>query len=76
MRMNTDGLVIKVNDTGENDRVITLLTRDYGLLRAFANGSKKVKSRLHSRTQTFCCSRFSISATRKRCSTGVFARTD
>lgn len=60
MRMNTDGLVIRVNDTGENDRVVTLLTRDYGLLRAFANGSKKVKSRLHSRTQTLCCSRFSI----------------
>lgn len=64
MRMNTDGLVIKVSDTGENDRVVTLLTRDYGLIRAFANGSKKVKSRLHSRTQSLCCSRFSVYSSR------------
>lgn len=60
MRMNTDGLVIRINDTGESDRVVTLLTRDYGILRAFANGSKKVKSSLHSRTGLLCCSQFSI----------------
>lgn len=60
MRMNTDALVLKISDSGENDRIVTLLTRDYGVIRAFANGSKKVKNPLHSKTQSLCYCNFSI----------------
>ncbi|MBQ8015801.1 MAG: recombination protein O N-terminal domain-containing protein, partial [Clostridia bacterium] len=42
MRMNTDALVLKVTDTGESDRLVTLLTSEYGVLRAFANRAKKI----------------------------------
>ncbi len=64
MQLKTDGLVIKVNDTGENDRVITVLTRDYGTVRAFANGAKKMKSRFQSATQLLNYSAFTFYAAR------------
>ncbi len=60
MRMNTDGLILKVTDVGESDRVVTVLTKDYGVLRAYANGAKKIKSRSQSATQPLCYSRLSI----------------
>ena len=44
MRMNTDALVLRVTDIGESDRVITLLSGEYGIIRAFANGAKKLKA--------------------------------
>ena len=44
MQSVTQGLIIKSRDTGENDTVVTILTKDYGLISAFANGSKKIKS--------------------------------
>lgn len=60
MRMNTDALVLKVTDTGESDRLVTLLTSEYGVLRAFANRAKKINSRMHGATQSLCYADFSI----------------
>ena len=60
MRLNTQGLVIKETTTGENDRIVTLLTKDMGVIRAFANGAKNIKSRTLSSTQLLCCSNFSV----------------
>ena len=60
MQMNTDGLVIKETSTGENDRIVTVLTNDFGIVRAFANGAKRMKSRSLSATQLLSYSRFSI----------------
>ncbi|MCL2507714.1 MAG: DNA repair protein RecO [Oscillospiraceae bacterium] len=60
MILDTDGLVIKVSGTGESDRIVTLLTKEYGVLRAFVRGAKKVKSRSLSATQLFSYSSFSI----------------
>lgn len=57
---HTDGLVIKVRHSGESDRIVTVLTRDYGVLTAFAKAARRPKSRLHSATQTFCFSDFSF----------------
>ncbi|MEI6579897.1 MAG: DNA repair protein RecO [Eubacteriales bacterium] len=60
MQMNTDGLVIRQTDTGENDRIVTVLTKDYGIIRAFANGAKRIKSSSQCATQLLSYSRFSI----------------
>jgi len=60
MILNTDGLVIKVSETGESDRLVTLLTKEYGVLRAFVRGAKKIKSRSLSATQLFSYAEFSI----------------
>ena len=45
VQTQTEGLIIKSRDINENDTVVKILTGDLGLISAFANGTKKVKSR-------------------------------
>lgn len=47
------GIVLKGSAIKENDRLVTVLTPDYGLIRAIAPGAKKLKSRLRGRTELF-----------------------
>ncbi|MCQ2481236.1 MAG: DNA repair protein RecO [Clostridia bacterium] len=56
----TEGLVLKVTDTGESDRLVTLLTAEFGVIRAFANRAKKMKSNMHAATEAFCYGEYSI----------------
>lgn len=60
MQINTDGLIIREQSIGESDRLVTVLTREQGILRAFVRGAKAMKSRNASSTQLFCYSRLSI----------------
>ena len=60
MVIQTDALVLREQNIGENDRLVTLLTRDKGIIRAFAKVAGKAKSGLQSATQPLCYSRFSI----------------
>ncbi|MBQ7596024.1 MAG: DNA repair protein RecO [Clostridia bacterium] len=60
MRLNTDGLIIKEHRTSGDDRLVTVLTRDYGVLRAFVRGAQRVKSRSQSGSQLFAYSDLSI----------------
>lgn len=58
MQISTDGLIIREQTVGENDRLVTILTRDAGLVRAFARGAKRIKNKNASATQLLCYSRF------------------
>ena len=58
MHIETDGLVIKEQSTGESDRLITILTSKYGLVRAFANGGKTIKNKNLAGTQLLAYSDF------------------
>ena len=60
MSLTTTGLVLKVNDVGESDRVITLLTADYGVMHCFANRAKKINGKMQSATQSLCYGEFTI----------------
>lgn len=60
MVIQTDALVLREQNIGENDRLVTLLTRDSGVIRAFVKVAGKAKSGLQSATQPLCYSRFSI----------------
>lgn len=60
MKTSTKGLVIREQTIGESDRLVTLLTADYGLVRAFVRGAKQVKSRLASTTSLFSYCDFSL----------------
>jgi len=51
--MQTQALVLRATQSRENDRLITALTEQAGVVRAFANGAKKPKSPLHGATQPF-----------------------
>ena len=60
MRRTTDGLIIREQAVGERDRLVTVLTRDMGVIRAFVRGAKNIKSRMASSTGLLCYSRLSI----------------
>lgn len=47
------GIILKGSSFKENDRLVTVLTPEYGLIRAVAPGAKKHKSQLRGRTQLF-----------------------
>lgn len=60
MNIVTDGLVIKETGTGEADRLITILTRDKGIIRAYAAGAKNIKSKRGGGTSLLSYSNFSL----------------
>ncbi len=60
MTISTKGLVIREQTIGESDRLVTILTADYGLVRAFVRGAKQMKNRLASSTSLLAYSDFSL----------------
>ena len=60
-KFTIDGVVIKTSVTGEADRIVWVLTRDRGVIRAFAKGARGTKSRLHGGTSHFCYCDFTFS---------------
>lgn len=60
MQVNTDGLVIKEMSISENDKLITILTRNMGVIRAFVKGAKNIKNKNNVSTQLLGYSRFNI----------------
>lgn len=60
MRFTTDALVIKETNIGERDRLITLMTRDMGVIRAYAAGAKSIKSKKGAATGLLSYSSFTI----------------
>lgn len=60
MKFKTEGLVIKEQTVGESDRLVTILTRDEGIIRAFARRAKSLKDSKNAATQLLCYSKMSI----------------
>lgn len=52
--------MIGQNNAGDNDRLLTLFTKDYGIIRAFAVGAKSVKSKRGGATALLSYSNFTI----------------
>ena len=64
MKFSTDGLVIRTVNVGESDRAVTVLTRDRGLMSAFATGARKQNSKNGAATSLLTYSDFTVSKTR------------
>lgn len=60
MQVSTNALVLKARDVNEADKVLTLLSDDLGVITAFANGSKKLKSKLSTVSNVFCYGKFNL----------------
>lgn len=60
MQVKTQGLIIKEQTIGESDRLVTVLTRDEGVVRAFARKAKTMKDSKRSGTQLLCYSRLNL----------------
>lgn len=56
--IKTGGIVIKTVNTGESDKIITILSGTQGKLQAAARGSRRPKSKLFAGTQFLCYSDF------------------
>ena len=65
MTIRTDGIVIREQQTGEQDRLVTVLTREKGVIKAFVNGARSPKSKNVAATGLLCYSDFSIEKTKK-----------
>ena len=59
-RFTTEGLVIKEMKIGESDRLVTLFTREHGIIKAFASGAKNIKSKKAAATSMLTYSSFTI----------------
>lgn len=51
-------VVIRTADYRENDRMVTLLTKEYGKMSASARGSRKPTSKLFAASSVFCCGEY------------------
>ncbi|MBQ2824635.1 MAG: DNA repair protein RecO [Clostridia bacterium] len=60
MKIKTNGLIIKQQNIGEQDRLVTILTRDRGVIRAFVRQGKNIKSRNCASTGLLCYSEFKL----------------
>lgn len=56
--LKTKGIVIKEVNTGEADRVVTILCKNYGRITGFAKGARRPKNRISAGTQLLCYSDF------------------
>ncbi|TDL82260.1 DNA repair protein RecO [Peribacillus frigoritolerans] len=53
MLQKCEGIVIRTNDYGETNKIVTIYTRELGKVGVMARGAKKPNSRLSSSTQLF-----------------------
>lgn len=65
----TDGLIIREQNIGDNDKLVTVLTRDMGVISAYAAGSKSIKSKKGSST---CLLSYSSFVLKKKENISVF----
>ncbi len=56
----TEGIVLKYTNLGEADKILTILTRNNGKIKAIAKGCRKPKSSLLSSSEVFVFSEFVI----------------
>ncbi len=60
MRLNTRGLILKEQNIGEQDKLVTVMTSDMGVIKAFVRGAKSIKSKKQSATGLLCYSKLSL----------------
>ena len=60
MRISTTGLIIKQQNIGEQDKLVTVLTKDMGVVRAFVRGAKNIKNPKSAATDLLCYSRINL----------------
>ncbi len=65
MTLRTDGIIIREQTTGEQDRLVTILTRENGVIKGFVNGGRNPRNKNVSATGLLCYSDFSIEKTKK-----------
>lgn len=65
MKQTTEGIVLRDYKL-DDDRILTILTREQGVLTAYANGANRLRSALASSTELLCYSQFVLFTRRGR----------
>ena len=60
MKTTTKGIVIREQTVGESDRLVTLLTADFGIVKAFVRRANNIKNKNISSTSLFAYADFSL----------------
>ncbi|HHY72978.1 MAG TPA: DNA repair protein RecO [Bacillus bacterium] len=60
MLRKVEGIIIRTNDYGETNKIVTLFTREMGKIGVMARGAKKTQSRLTSVSQLFIHGHFLV----------------
>lgn len=60
MKFRTDGLIIKEQNIGEQDRLVFALTKSNGIIKAFVKGAKNIKNQKCASTSLLSYSRLTI----------------
>lgn len=68
-----EGIIVDEKPYGETSKIISIITRDYGILGVLAKGCKKIKSNLRSVSQRFTYANFEISYKEGKLSTLISA---
>ncbi len=58
--VTVNGLVVRETAVGESDKILSVLTGEYGKIAVSAKGSKSLRSRHMTTTQLFCYSSFTL----------------
>ena len=66
MQLRTDGIVIREQSIGESDILVTLLTRDRGVISVWAKNAKRTRSKLGTATDLLCYSQFELFHNKER----------
>lgn len=64
-RITVHGLCVRETEVGEADKIITLVTMEYGRLSVSGKGIKSLKSRHMAATQPYCYSLFTLRKSKK-----------
>lgn len=59
------GIIIKQTDFGEANRILTIFTEEYGIIKATAFGAKSIKNKNAASSQFLCYADFVLSNTKK-----------
>ena len=59
-QFKTDGIVLKEVPVSEADRMVTILTRDHGMVSGFAGNAKRLRSRKAAASAMLCYSHFEL----------------
>ena len=60
IQQTIDGLIIKEQEIGESDKLVTILSRNNGIIRAYASGAKSIKSKKGAATTLLSYSSFTM----------------
>lgn len=65
MKFQTDGLIIREQNIGENDKLVWTLTKSNGIIKAFARGAKNIKNQKCAPTSLLSYSRLTFYKSRE-----------